>query len=54
MQKNDQFNKTNLKHETEMHIDKFNYDYLIYNDGSLEDLYKQIDEVIGEIYEQNS
>ncbi|WP_299831709.1 adenylate kinase [uncultured Metabacillus sp.] len=51
MQKNDQFNMSNLKHDTEMHIDKFNYDYMINNNGSLEDLYKQVDSLIQYVVE---
>lgn len=46
LEKNDNFDKKDLRHETELHIDTFEYDYLINNDGSLEDLYRQFDEII--------
>lgn len=49
LEKNDNFNMNDLKHETEMHIDKYEYDFLINNDGSLEDLYKQFDYIINQI-----
>lgn len=46
LEKNDKFDMKNLQHETESHIDNFEYDYIIKNDGSLDELYKQVDEII--------
>lgn len=46
LEKNDNFDMKDLQHETEMHIDTYEYDFVINNDGSLEDLYKQFDEIV--------
>lgn len=46
LEKNDKFDPKDLQHETELHIDSYEYDYLINNDGSLEDLYRQFDEIV--------
>jgi len=35
-----------LSHDTESHIDSFEYDYVVKNDGSLDDLYEKLDEVM--------
>lgn len=48
-EKNDRFNIKDLEHETELHIDTFEYEYLIVNNGSLEDIYKQFDEIMKEL-----
>lgn len=42
----DTFNLADLTHSTETHIDGFAVDYEITNDGSLAELYEQIDEVM--------
>lgn len=46
LEKNDKFDMNDLKHETEMHIDTYEYDFLIENNGTLEDLYRQFDEIM--------
>ncbi|MGD6876958.1 AAA family ATPase [Bacillus infantis] len=46
LEKNDKFDKKDLHHETEMHIDTFEPDYIIENNGSLEHLYRQLDEIV--------
>jgi dephospho-CoA kinase len=46
LEKNDKFDLKDLQHETELHIDTFEYDYIINNNGNLEDSYKQFDEII--------
>jgi dephospho-CoA kinase len=42
----DDFNEADLEHETESHIDGFTVDYEIHNDGSVDDLKRQIDEIM--------
>jgi dephospho-CoA kinase len=42
----DDFNEADLEHETESHIDGFAVDYEIANDGSIDDLKRQIDEIL--------
>lgn len=49
LEKNDNFDMNDLKHETEMYIDTYEYDFLIENNGSLEDLYRQFDEIMSTI-----
>lgn len=49
LEKNDNFDKKDLEHETEMHIDAYNCDFIIHNNGSLEDLYRQFDNIVREI-----
>ena len=45
---------SNLNHQSEMETDLFtNYDYVITNNGSFNDLYKQIDKIILDIYAFN-
>jgi dephospho-CoA kinase len=46
LEKNDKFNVNDLYHETEMHIDTYDCDFVISNNGSIEELYKQFDEII--------
>lgn len=46
LSQNDQFDMKDLHHETEIHIDSYDCDFVINNDGSLEDLYKQFDEIV--------
>jgi dephospho-CoA kinase len=45
----DDFNKADLEHETESHIDSFNCDYEIANAGSLDELKEQIDTILSQI-----
>lgn len=49
LEKNDSFNKKDLYHETEMHIDTYKYDYLINNVGDLDELYSQINMLMKEV-----
>lgn len=48
----DNFTANDLNHETERYIDSFTVDYEIQNDGSLDELYAQIDEIIRAITAQ--
>ena len=42
----DNFNEEELHHETELNVDKCVYDYCITNDGTLEELYREVDVVL--------
>lgn len=42
----DRFNAENLAHDTEQHVDRFEVDYEIINDGSLDDLKRKVDEML--------
>jgi dephospho-CoA kinase len=42
----DDFTEADLDHETESHIDSFDCDYEIHNDGSLADLQRKVDEIM--------
>lgn len=48
-QAGDIFEADDLAHETESYVDSFDVDYEIINDGSLDELYAQVDEVMREI-----
>jgi hypothetical protein len=48
----DNFNLKNLDHETELSVRSLPYDYLITNNTTLEDLYKQVDFVLNELAEK--
>lgn len=45
----DDFDTESLTHETEMHVDGFDVDYEITNDGSKADLLARVDEIVNEI-----
>jgi dephospho-CoA kinase len=45
----DDFNEADLEHETESHVDLFDCEYEIHNNGSVEDLKAQIDAVLTSI-----
>jgi len=45
----DDFSAEDVAHETEQHVDKFAVDYEISNDGTLAELYAQVDGIIAEI-----
>ncbi|UGO49126.1 putative adenylate kinase-like protein [Bacillus phage vB_BanH_Emiliahah] len=45
----DKFDKKNLYHESELHIHNEESDFVIYNNGTLEDLYAQFDEIMTQI-----
>src|SRR5699024_3786567 len=45
----DSFSAKDLAHDTEQHVDKFDVDYTIVNDGDMIDLKRQVDEIMGEI-----
>lgn len=42
----DSFNEKDLEHETERHIEGFDVDYELINDGTLDDLYTKVDELM--------
>jgi dephospho-CoA kinase len=46
LEMNDKFDPKDLVHETELHIDKFECDYIISNNGDLKDLYNQFDTIM--------
>lgn len=48
----DKFEMQDLLHETEQQIKNLKYDYLITNNTTLEDLYKQVDYVLQELTEE--
>ncbi|CAM3635854.1 hypothetical protein [Mesobacillus zeae] len=50
-QAGDAFSLEDLTHETESYVDTFDAEYEIINDGTLDDLYTQVDEVIAKIKE---
>lgn len=45
----DDFNEADLEHETESYVDSFGVDYEISNNGSLDELYAQVDSFIASI-----
>lgn len=54
-EKGDKFTLADLEHETEQYVDTFEYDYIINNNGSIEEAYQQFDEIMEDILnERNS
>jgi dephospho-CoA kinase len=49
LEKNDRFNTKDLQHETESYIDTYEYDYLIENNSTLDELLKKFDEIFTDI-----
>jgi dephospho-CoA kinase len=49
MKENDSFNLNDLTHETELHIDTYECDYVIRNDKGLESLYEQFDVIMSDM-----
>lgn len=45
----DDFDPNNLNFETETDLDRFNVDYVISNEGSLEQLYDSVDEIMHQL-----
>ena len=48
-QAGDSFSEDDLAHDTEQYVDKFDVDYTIVNDGDINDLERQVDEIMSEI-----
>jgi len=48
-QAGDSFSEEDLAHDTEQHAEGFSVDYTIVNDGDLDDLKRQVDEIMSEI-----
>lgn len=48
-QAGDSFSKEDLAHDTEQYVDKFDVDYTIVNDGDMNELERQVDEILAEI-----
>src|SRR5690625_61911 len=48
-QEGDSFSAEDMAHDTEQHVDGFSVDYTIVNDGDMNDLERQVDEIMGEI-----
>jgi len=49
----DVFNEEDLKHDTESYIDDYKADFIIYNNGTIEELYNQIDKILECLEEDN-
>ncbi|MGD7046960.1 AAA family ATPase [Rossellomorea marisflavi] len=49
LSKNDSFNPDDLNHETEQHIDSYKCEYVITNNGTLEELEQQFIDIFNEI-----
>lgn len=47
----DDFDESDLTHDTEMHVDEFAVDYEIVNDGTLDELWAKVDDVMAKIKE---
>jgi dephospho-CoA kinase len=45
-ERRDKFNLSDLNHHSETALDEFPYDFLLENNGSFEELYEQVDQVI--------
>jgi dephospho-CoA kinase len=45
----DDFNEADLEHETESHIDGFECDYEVQNDGTVDNLKAQVDEILSQL-----
>lgn len=51
--KGDNFTPEDLNHETEQHIDTYEFDYIIRNNGYVEEAYLQFDEIMRNLNESN-
>jgi dephospho-CoA kinase len=45
----DDFNEADLDHETESHIDSFDCEFEVVNDGTIDDLKRQVDSILTQI-----
>ncbi|MEK4789489.1 dephospho-CoA kinase [Bacillus sp. FSL K6-2971] len=50
----DKFKAADLNHPTETALDRFEVDYEIENDGTLDDLYKRLDEIMADQLKENA
>lgn len=48
-QAGDSFSEEDLAHDTEQHSDKFDVDYTIVNNGDMDELERQVDEILSDI-----
>ena len=52
-QAGDSFSEEDMAHDTEQHVDKFDVDYTIVNNGDMDELERQVDEIMSDIKATN-